>query len=111
MNIADRLVLQTSGDSNLEQKEANTFLFRETESSVVMTPVGSEGLDFQFCSNLVNYDLHWNPMKIEQRIGRIDRIGQEKNTVRVYNLLVGGSIDERVLSIMGDKLKLVSGTS
>ena len=110
-NIADRLVLQTSGDSNLEQREANTFLFRETESSVmVMTPVGSEGLDFQFCSNLVNYDLHWNPMKIEQRIGRIDRIGQEKNTVRVYNLLVGGSVDERVLSIMGDKLKLVSGT-
>ena len=49
-------------------------------------------------------------MKIEQRIGRIDRIGQEKNTVRVYNLLVGGSVDERVLSIMGDKLKLVSGT-
>jgi hypothetical protein len=49
-------------------------------------------------------------MKIEQRIGRIDRIGQKKNIVRIYNLLVNGSIDERVLSIMGDKLQLVSGT-
>ena len=110
-NIPKRLVLQTSGDSKLEQREANTFLFRETESSVmIMTPVGSEGLDFQFCSNLVNYDLHWNPMKIEQRIGRIDRIGQEKDIIGIYNFSVLGSIDERVRSVMGHKLDLVSGT-
>lgn len=110
-NIPVRLVLLTSGESNLEQREANAFLFRETESSVmIMTPIGSEGLDFQFCSNLVNYDLHWNPMKIEQRIGRIDRIGQEKNTVGIYNFNVLGSIDERVRTVMGDKLNLVSGT-
>ncbi len=109
--ICDRLVLQTSGSSNMEEREANAFLFRETDSSVmVMTPVGSEGLDFQFCSNLVNFDLHWNPMKIEQRIGRIDRIGQEKDTVSIYNFHVLGSIDERVRDVMGDKLGLVTGT-
>ena len=110
-NIPGRLVLQTSGSSNLEHREANAFLFRETESSVmIMTPVGSEGLDYQFCSNLVNYDLHWNPMKIEQRIGRIDRIGQKKKIVSIYNFHVIGSIDERVREVMGNKLDLVSGT-
>jgi len=110
-SIPGRLVLQTSGDSNLEQREANSFLFRETDASImIMTPVGSEGLDFQFCSNLVNYDLHWNPMKIEQRIGRIDRIGQKKDTVSIYNFHVVGSIDERVRDVMGDKLRLVSGS-
>ena len=110
-NIEDRLILQTSGDSNLEEREANAFLFKESDASImIMTPVGSEGLDYQFCSNLVNYDLHWNPMKIEQRIGRIDRIGQKKKVVTVYNFHVYGSIDERVRDVIGDKLSLVSGT-
>ncbi len=110
-SMKNRLALQTSGSTDLELREANAFLFRETESSVmIMTPVGSEGLDFQFCSNLVNYDLHWNPMKIEQRIGRIDRIGQQKNTVHIYNFHVSGSIDEKVRSVMGDKLNLTTGS-
>ena len=110
-SIEGRLVLTMSGESSQEEREANAFLFKETEGSVmVMTPVGSEGLDFQFCSNLINYDLHWNPMRIEQRIGRIDRIGQNKEVVNVHNFHVVGSVDENVRNIMGDKLAMVSGT-
>src|SRR5262249_23474138 len=51
---------------------------------LVSTEVGSEGLDFQFCYHLVNYDLPWNPMVVEQRIGRIDRFGQEKDKVHIW---------------------------
>ena len=85
--------------------------FRETENSVlIMTSVGSEGIDLQFCDALVNYDLHWNPMKLEQRIGRIDRVGQNKDVIYVANLIVSGSIDERVASVIMKKLRLVKNS-
>ena len=75
-----------------------------------MTSVGAEGIDLQFCSTLVNYDLNWNPMVLEQRIGRIDRIGQEKPIIRIYNFVVDGSIDERIIETLGRKLGLVEGS-
>ena len=107
--INDRLILSMSGDSSNEEREAYTYLFQKKESSVmIMTPVGSEGLDFQICSNLVNYDLHWNPMRIEQRIGRIDRIGQKKKFIDIYNFNVKGSIDDKVFEVIRNKLALVS---
>jgi len=85
--------------------------FRLSRNGVLlMTSVGSEGLDLQFCSVLVNYDLTWNPMILEQRIGRIDRIGQEKNTIHIYNFIVEGSIDERIMDVLGEKLGLVRGS-
>ncbi len=108
-NIHDRLILSMSGDSSTEEREAYTYLFQKKESSVmIMTPVGSEGLDFQVCSNLVNYDLHWNPMRIEQRIGRIDRIGQKKKFIDIYNFNVRGSIDDKVFEVIRNKLALVN---
>ena len=61
------------------------------------TEVGSEGLDFQFCHHLVNYDLPWNPMVVEQRIGRIDRYGQKASTVQIHNLVVEGTVEDRIL--------------
>ncbi|MGV2332710.1 MAG UNVERIFIED_CONTAM: hypothetical protein LVR18_00710 [Planctomycetaceae bacterium] len=64
---------------------------------MVSTEVGSEGLDFQFCHHLVNYDLPWNPMVVEQRIGRIDRFGQEQDCVYIHNLVVTGTVEERIL--------------
>lgn len=107
--IDNRLVLVLSGDKTADEKAAITNIFAAEENSVlIMTPVGSEGLDFQICSNLVNYDLHWNPMKIEQRIGRIDRIGQEKDEIDVHNFIANGSIDERVIQVIRNKLSLVS---
>lgn len=68
-----------------KQKDVNILLSSE---------VGSEGIDLQFCSALVNYDLPWNPMKIEQRIGRIDRIGQPEKTIKIFNFYVKKTIDE-----------------
>lgn len=107
--ISNRLSLIISGELDAETRGAYVNIFRDDPNCVtIMTPVGSEGLDFQFCSNLVNYDLHWNPMKIEQRIGRVDRIGQKKDTVNIHNFVARGSIDEKVLNVIGGKLALVS---
>lgn len=60
---------------------------------LLSSEVGCEGLDFQFCDCLVNYDLPWNPMRIEQRIGRIDRYGQQSETVAIFNFVTPGTID------------------
>ena len=64
---------------------------------LVSTEVGSEGLDFQFCHHVVNYDLPWNPMVVEQRIGRIDRYGQKSAVVHVWNIVVRDSVEEKIL--------------
>lgn len=63
---------------------------------LLSTEVGSEGLDMQFCSHLVNYDLPWNPMVVEQRIGRIDRFGQKAAQIHIYNLVVQNSIQDLI---------------
>lgn len=60
---------------------------------LLSSEVGSEGLDFQFCDALVNYDIPWNPMRIEQRIGRIDRYGQLSETIAIYNFVTPGTVD------------------
>lgn len=60
---------------------------------LLFSEVGCEGLDYQFCDCIVNYDLPWNPMRIEQRIGRIDRHGQQSETVTIYNLITPGTVD------------------
>ena len=60
---------------------------------LLFTEVGSEGLDYQFCDMMINYDLPWNPMRIEQRIGRIDRRGQQSETVSIYNVITNGTVD------------------
>ena len=65
---------------------------------LLSSEVGSEGLDFQFCDALVNYDIPWNPMRIEQRIGRIDRYGQASETVAIYNLVTPGTVDFDIYS-------------
>lgn len=72
--------------------------FRDKESRRVLlsSEVGSEGVDLQFCWIVVNYDLPWNPMRLEQRIGRVDRLGQQKEMVIVLNLLFEGTIDQRI---------------
>ena len=71
---------------------------------LVSTEVGSEGLDFQFCHHLVNYDLPWNPMVVEQRIGRIDRFGQEADVVHIHNLVVEGTVEDRILHRLYDRI-------
>ena len=60
---------------------------------MLFSEIGCEGLDYQFCDCIVNYDLPWNPMRVEQRIGRIDRNGQQSETVAIVNLITPGTVD------------------
>ena len=90
-------------------KLRNRFLKDRSESDAIdvllFSEVGCEGLDYQFCDTMINYDLPWNPMRIEQRIGRIDRRGQKSDTVKIYNMITDGTIDaviyDRCLSKIG----------
>ena len=109
--FAARPTFMVTGDVPVFEREGQVARFRSSADGVlIMTSVGAEGLDLQTCAALVNFDLTWNPMVLEQRIGRIDRIGQEKRAVHIYNMLVDGSIDERIIHVLGRKLGLLEGS-
>ncbi|HEY8552076.1 MAG TPA: helicase-related protein, partial [Thermaerobacter sp.] len=65
-----------------------------------------QGVNLQFCRNVVNYDLPWNPMRVEQRIGRVHRLGQRAATVRVFNLYARRTIEEYILRLLDEKINL-----
>ncbi|MEV0974981.1 DEAD/DEAH box helicase [Microtetraspora glauca] len=71
---------------------------------LLLSEVGSEGLDFEFCNVLVNYDLPWNPMRVEQRIGRLDRFGQEHEKIFIYNMRVPGTIETDIFQRLYDRI-------
>ena len=71
---------------------------QEALDILLFTEVGSEGLDYQFCDTMINYDLPWNPMRIEQRIGRIDRRGQKSEAVNIYNIITADTVDADIYS-------------
>src|SRR5690606_19524807 len=73
---------------------------------LLSSEVGSEGIDLQFCDALVNYDLPWNPMVVEQRIGRIDRVGQKSNVINIYNLILKDTIEERIHTRLYERINL-----
>lgn len=77
---------------------------------LLSSEVGSEGLDMQFCNSMVNYDLPWNPMVVEQRIGRIDRFGQKSPVVNIYNIVVAGSIQEEIYMRLLERIGIFRGT-
>lgn len=81
----------------MDKQEAIRKFAQPTGADILLSSeVAAEGVDLQFSSLLINYDLPWNPMRIEQRIGRIDRIGQEAERILIWNFLYAGSIDERI---------------
>jgi hypothetical protein len=90
---------------SIDEKEAAVRTFRHDAQILIATEAGGEGRNLQFAHIVVNYDLPWNPMKVEQRIGRLDRIGQTK-TVFIYNLACSGTIEERVLDVLEDRIRL-----
>lgn len=93
------------GGSNIDKQEAiHRFQFDDSIQVLLSSEVGSEGLDMQFCNSLVNYDLPWNPMVVEQRIGRIDRFGQESPKVNIYNIVVMDSILEKIYSRLLERI-------
>ena len=77
---------------------------------LLSSEVGSEGLDMQFCNSMVNYDLPWNPMVVEQRIGRIDRFGQLSPVVNIYNIIVANSIQEEIYMRLLERIGIFKGT-
>jgi len=96
-----RVALIHGDTSDEERRTLRDNFSRPKEDSTALdillsSEVGCEGLDYQFCDCLVNYDLPWNPMRIEQRIGRLDRYGQKSDTVAIYNLITPGTIDAEI---------------
>jgi superfamily II DNA or RNA helicase len=77
---------------------------------VLANRVASEGLDFEFCSAVINYDLPWNPMEVEQRIGRIDRIGQKEKKILIVNFINERTIDDQIMIRLLDRIKIFEDT-
>ena len=90
---------------NLAERDESRERFRGEIQIMISTSAGGYGMNFQFCSNVVNYDLPWNPMKIEQRVGRVHRIGQ-KNDVNIYNVAYEKTIDAYILTLLYTKIQL-----
>lgn len=97
-------VAQIDGSVKDEDRRSlrERFELDRTDSDAIdillFTEVGSEGLDYQFCDTMINYDLPWNPMRIEQRIGRIDRRGQKSEAVNIYNIITADTVDADIYS-------------
>jgi SNF2 family DNA or RNA helicase len=94
-----------TGGMSLKQKDEAIATFRDNVSVLIASETGGEGRNIQFANAIVNYDLPWNPMKIEQRIGRIHRIGQTQD-VFIFNFCLKGSIEEYILRILHDKINM-----
>src|SRR5262245_47400852 len=94
-------------DGSLSAPEKDTAIaeFRDHATILLCTQSGGEGRNIQFCNTLINFDVPWNPMAIEQRIGRIDRIGQNRE-VFVFNLVTRGTLEEQVLALLEEKISM-----
>ncbi|BEQ13133.1 hypothetical protein FAK_01990 [Desulfoferula mesophila] len=94
------------GSMSIDERLEEIARFRKPTGPRVLlsSEVGSEGIDLQFCKTLVNYDLPWNPMRVEQRIGRIDRIGQKSKKLTIVNFKVEDTVEERLYERLHEKL-------
>lgn len=98
-------VAELHGGVSVEDREMIMRQFRAGKFDIVIaTRVASEGLDFEFCSLVINYDLPWNPMEVEQRIGRIDRLGQTSEKVLILNFSTPETIETRILERLYERL-------
>jgi SNF2 family DNA or RNA helicase len=93
------------GSMSGPKKDAAIDRFRERVHVLLCSESGGEGRNVQFCNTLINFDLPWNPMLVEQRIGRIHRIGQHRE-VFIFNLVVRGTIEEQILRILDEKINM-----
>ena len=99
-------VVSLNGAMDLEERRQAQRRFAGDAQILISTDAGGEGLNLQFCHVVVNYDLPWNPMKIEQRIGRVDRIGQA-HVVRALNFALEGTVELRVREVLEEKLQRI----
>lgn len=99
-------VVTLNGSMDMIQRKAAQDAFRDHARVLVSTDAGGEGLNLQFCHVIINYDIPWNPMRLEQRIGRVDRIGQPK-AVRAINFVFEDSVEFRVREVLEQKLAII----
>lgn len=99
-------VVALNGSMDMDQRRGAQRAFAEEARILVSTEAGGEGLNLQFCHVVVNFDLPWNPMRLEQRIGRVDRIGQ-KHVVRAFNFALGNTVELRVREVLEQKLQRI----
>ncbi len=93
------------GGMNRGKKDWMMDLFRKRAQVMVATEAGGEGINLQFCNHIINFDLPWNPMRVEQRIGRVHRLGQSKD-VRIFNLCTLGTIEEHIVHLLHEKINM-----
>lgn len=93
------------GGMNRGKKDWMMDLFRGNARVLIATEAGGEGINLQFCNNMINFDLPWNPMRVEQRIGRVHRLGQTQD-VNIYNLCTKNTIEEHILNLLHEKINL-----
>ncbi|GAB6926366.1 SNF2-related protein [Paenibacillus sp. JCM 10914] len=93
------------GGMNRGKKDWMMDLFRGRAQVMIATEAGGEGINLQFCHHMINFDLPWNPMRVEQRIGRVHRLGQTHD-VQIYNLSTTGTIEEHILNLLHEKINM-----
>ena len=99
-------VVTLNGSMDMNERRLAQDAFRNTHRVLISTDAGGEGLNLQFAHVVINYDIPWNPMRLEQRIGRVDRIGQKK-TVRAINFVFDDSVEHRVREVLEKKLAVI----
>jgi superfamily II DNA or RNA helicase len=99
-------VVCLNGSMDLEERQRVQEAFAREARILISTDAGGEGLNLQFCHVVINYDIPWNPMRLEQRIGRVDRIGQA-HTVRAINFVLEDTVDHRVQEVLEAKLAVI----
>ncbi len=99
-------VVCLNGSMDMEERKRVQEAFAKEARILISTEAGGEGLNLQFCHVVINYDLPWNPMRLEQRIGRVDRIGQT-HAVRAVNFVFEGSVEHRVREVLEQKLAII----
>lgn len=102
----DYTVSVLNGTMSIEERNDAMREFRDSTQIFISTDAGGEGLNLQFSNIIINYDLPWNPMKIEQRCGRVDRIGQTRD-VEIYNFIITDTVENRVREVLEDKLSVI----
>lgn len=103
------VTLGFDGSLSSSRKDWVRELFRKHGHVLVSTESGGEGLNFQFACHVINYDLPWNPMRLEQRIGRVHRLGQTRD-VQIYNMATAGTIEEHILFLLYEKINMFNLT-
>lgn len=102
----DYTVSILNGSMSIDERNDALREFRDRSNVFISTDAGGEGLNLQFSNIIINYDLPWNPMKIEQRCGRADRIGQTRD-VQIYNFIIEDTVENRVRQVLEEKLSVI----